>query len=279
MVLDSGFCVVKGIAELAKKGVYAGALTKKKRYWPKGVPGDDIIAHMVDKAVGEIDALRMMVDGTSMHMYAMKDTDYTMMIMSSYSCLDHNDEHNTKWVWMEDGKQKIITFNYPEPMSIHFKFRHQVDDHNNCRHSPISIEETWGTKYWPDRVFAFVLAVTEVNSCKAAEYFQNDGAPISQLAYRRKLAMELMTNTLDGATDSVMSPSGNLRKKRKLVSHDPLKIPNFCGKFQNGQWTPVATKWLQQLCHGCSMRTRTYCSCNKSVYMCITCYAEHVSEV
>ena len=36
-----GFCVVQGIIELLKKGVYAGAQIKKRRYWPKFVKGGD----------------------------------------------------------------------------------------------------------------------------------------------------------------------------------------------------------------------------------------------
>ena len=42
VVLDSGFCVSKGITALLEVGVYAAALIKKRKYWPKGVPGDAI---------------------------------------------------------------------------------------------------------------------------------------------------------------------------------------------------------------------------------------------
>ena len=45
VVLDSGFCVAKGIVALEVKCVFAGALIKKRRYWPKGVPGDLIDEH------------------------------------------------------------------------------------------------------------------------------------------------------------------------------------------------------------------------------------------
>ena len=41
-VLDSGFFVSKGITALLEVGVYAAALIKKRKYWPKGVPGDAI---------------------------------------------------------------------------------------------------------------------------------------------------------------------------------------------------------------------------------------------
>ena len=44
-VLDSGFCVLRAIIELKKKGVFAAALIKKRPYWPKYIPGDAIITH------------------------------------------------------------------------------------------------------------------------------------------------------------------------------------------------------------------------------------------
>ncbi len=44
VVLDSGFCVLKALVELQKVGVFAGALIKKRRFWPALVPGDVMIA-------------------------------------------------------------------------------------------------------------------------------------------------------------------------------------------------------------------------------------------
>jgi hypothetical protein len=43
IVLDSGFCVLKGIIELRKNGLFGCALIKKRRYWPAGVPGDAML--------------------------------------------------------------------------------------------------------------------------------------------------------------------------------------------------------------------------------------------
>ena len=42
VVLDSGFCVSKGITALLEFCVYTAALINKIKYWPKGVPGDAI---------------------------------------------------------------------------------------------------------------------------------------------------------------------------------------------------------------------------------------------
>ena len=51
VILDSGFCVLQGIIKLRKLGVFAGALIKKRRYWPKHIPGDKINDHFKDKEV------------------------------------------------------------------------------------------------------------------------------------------------------------------------------------------------------------------------------------
>jgi hypothetical protein len=50
---DSGFCVAEGGMVLDDKGVYGQFLIKKRRYWPKHVPGEHIDGHMVGKRLGE----------------------------------------------------------------------------------------------------------------------------------------------------------------------------------------------------------------------------------
>ena len=45
VVLDSGFCVTKGITELESKSFNDIALIKKQRCCPKVVPGDLIDTH------------------------------------------------------------------------------------------------------------------------------------------------------------------------------------------------------------------------------------------
>ena len=51
-VLDSGFYVLKGVVELKKRGVFAVVLIKKRRYWPKYKPGEDIKNYFVELNVG-----------------------------------------------------------------------------------------------------------------------------------------------------------------------------------------------------------------------------------
>jgi len=91
VILDSGFCVMKGIVELYKRGVYAGALIKKRRFWPKHVPGDVIDEHMNGKEIGATASLTGQLDGVAYNIFAMKEPDYTSKIMASYGNL-HSDD-------------------------------------------------------------------------------------------------------------------------------------------------------------------------------------------
>ena len=92
------------------------------------------------------------------HVCGVKEPDHVMMSMTMHGTLE----------WMGDDELRITStdrkaFKCPELMFNHHKCRHAVDDNNNRRQSPISIEQMWGTKWWPNCTFAFLLGVTEVN--------------------------------------------------------------------------------------------------------------------
>jgi hypothetical protein len=91
----------------------------------------------------------------------LKDDGYNMKLVSTYGIL--HVPADAKVHKPKIGNETKI-FYYTEPFHNHYKFSHAVDDHNNNRHSYISIEETWVTHTWENRVFAFLLAITEINS-------------------------------------------------------------------------------------------------------------------
>ena len=101
-VLDSGFCVLKALAELKKKGVFAHALIKKCHYWPRHVPGDDIIMHFTNEEVGKVDAIKGVLDDVPFYLFAMKEPDYMMQIMSMYGTLGNLGEEKT-WHFTING--------------------------------------------------------------------------------------------------------------------------------------------------------------------------------
>jgi hypothetical protein len=107
----------------------------------------------------------------------MKEEDYVMKLMATYGALKPIEEGKTqRSVTRRNGQRKNMSFQYTEPFYNHFKFRHQVDDHNNLRQSPIFLEESLNTKDWKLRVFSFVLAPVEVNA-RLAFAFSQPGIP------------------------------------------------------------------------------------------------------
>jgi hypothetical protein len=79
--------------------------------------------------------------------------------MATYGALKRGgDESVTRRSITKKGQKVNVLFKYTEPFLNHFKYRHQVDDHNNLRHSLISLEESLSTRDWNVRFFSFILA-------------------------------------------------------------------------------------------------------------------------
>ena len=62
VIIDSGFCVLKGLIQLRKKGVYACAVIKKRIYWPAMVPGKDMEDNFREVEVRYTDSIHGTVD-------------------------------------------------------------------------------------------------------------------------------------------------------------------------------------------------------------------------
>jgi hypothetical protein len=96
--------------------VFASAVVKKRRYWPKYVPGDLMDAHMPFKDIGEVDSYKGVLLDVPYDLFCMKDVDYTMKIMSTYGSLLPKDGAPDKHR-VVDGEVK--TFKYTEPFENH----------------------------------------------------------------------------------------------------------------------------------------------------------------
>ena len=58
MVLESGFCLAKGITDIESKGVYAGDIINKRRYWKNEFCGGLIDNHFQYKEVSYVGMLQ-----------------------------------------------------------------------------------------------------------------------------------------------------------------------------------------------------------------------------
>ena len=147
VVLDSGFCVLMALIALEKHGLFAHALIKKRRYWPKYICVESIKSKCAGKPVGFVDALPGTLDGIPFYVFAMKEPDYVMSVMSTYGALNNVDGSIIKRIWEDDNtEEKNATFNYTEVFHNHFAYRYVFDDNNNIRIQPLTIEMTWLTK-------------------------------------------------------------------------------------------------------------------------------------
>ena len=127
------------------------------------------------------------------------------------------------------GEARSTSFRYPEVVHNHFLYRHAVDDHNGKRHSPISLEVVWATKRWPNRVFAFLMSITEVNCYLAESYFTSRKSN-SMLDFRKSLSHQLIENEyFDQEAESQQRRSSRIQEGigHRLMSLPPYK--NFLG--------------------------------------------------
>ena len=278
VVLDSGFCVLKALVELKRRGVFACALIKKRRFWPAGVPGDVFDRHFSKRDVGETDAILGVLDGVKYFLCEMKEPDYIMKMMATGGALFTDGCREVVRHWTVRGNAMRRVFTYTKPFHLHFKFRHVVDDHNKLRHALPSIEDSWRTNRWPVRVFLFILAITEVNTFLVMCWFnwEKEDVP-TYLSFRRKLAWELIENKfLLGEKETT---AYNLRRRQS--EHKLETAPRHASIFNGRRWKCSANLPYQQYkCKGtsgkkCKKRIRTYCSCDIGAWMCRDCHVLH----
>ena len=182
------FCVANGIIALSTRGVYAGALVKKRWYWTKSVSGDLIDWNFADKEVGVVDMLDAAIEEVKpIRIFGFNKPDYVMKIMSLWMTLDELEGVNMKRNYKcRDGESLEFFSKYRPPFEFQFRCRHPVDDNKNRRHSPISLERTWATIFLSDHNFAWYLSVTEVSKALASGHYQNSSKIMSTLDFCRQ---------------------------------------------------------------------------------------------
>ena len=149
-----------------------------------------------------------------------------------------------------------------------------MDDHNNNRHQPISLEVIWATQRWSNRVFAFLLAITEVNIKHAYEYFCRNKR-LSMINFRKELARTLINNSIlrnDDQNRSIYT------LRERSIDHKLVAIGEY-KRWNGAKWVNGSTRWPQRKCISCQRRVRTYCTCNVSRGLCNNCYVNHILEL
>ena len=100
-------------------------LIKKRRYWPKHIKGDVIKEHFADKHVGTVDAWQGRLDDVPFYVFAMKELDYVMNLMSTYGTYNRIDDTTTLRHYKDNNDKDVSTpFKYTEIVNNQFQYRH-----------------------------------------------------------------------------------------------------------------------------------------------------------
>ena len=72
-IMDSNFCIFKGLIELGKHEVYGLVLIKKRQYWPRYIKGDELDRYFEEKQIGNTDCLPGRLVSVPFYIFCMKE--------------------------------------------------------------------------------------------------------------------------------------------------------------------------------------------------------------
>ena len=270
--LDSGFCVLQGVLALRMHGLYAVAIIKKKRYWPKHIDGDFITTGVANLPLGtcvaQLGKARRGPFEFPFYLVALRDSNHVVLAMA------------TQGTTLPTGKlvhRGPLSFRRPAVIDNYYISRHSVDDNNNLRQGHRGVEEAWESRTWMHRIFAYVLGVVESNAFCAHNYLTFTGKRRTHMQFRQEIVDGLFARN---RSDPVPPPM--TRKKRRLdedSGHVKTPIPTGM-RLEGGRWVAapaLKSKYPQLHCVECGERTRFYCSCKQSKVLCTVCWVRHVS--
>ena len=71
-------------------------------------------------------------EGKAFNIFCFKEPEYVMKTMATWMTLEELDGSDTRREYKrQDDKSLTRLFKYCQPFGLHFRYRHQVDDHNN----------------------------------------------------------------------------------------------------------------------------------------------------
>ena len=89
-------------------GLFAGALIKKRRYWPSLIPGDRNDAHFDSMNIGDVHTIMGEQDGFPYSIWGMKDPGYVMKIMATVGTLISDDSCKTTHRGLSNDRGQVF---------------------------------------------------------------------------------------------------------------------------------------------------------------------------
>ncbi len=269
--MDSAFAVLDGIVALRKHGVFAFAIVKKRRYWPKNIPGEELLEKTISLPLGGTVARVGKLDGENIVICGLRDNCFAILAVSSFGTLLPGSE-----VLYRKTDHGVVSFKRPVLYEQFYFARHAVDDNNNLRQGWRGIEEIWETKIWLQRVFSFTVGLTEVNAYLAHRHFVCPNSSISLQQFRRSLARDLINNPFLISEQQI--PQTPTTRAKTSFSHVIQSIPQY-SSWDGKSWKKkLKSQFPQRQCLACRRYTSFYCICSPARSICKKCFGPHVSS-
>ncbi len=131
------------------------------------------------------------------------------------------------------------------------------------------------TQRWELRVFAFIIAVCEVNAYLAIRFYEGKKRMPTLLNFRRKYGWQLILN------DDLVEETMEHYQMTLQGCHTLCRAPPHARIYCNLHWICNALQRYQQYAcgyFGCNNQIRTYCACRPGVWLCGTYHFRHVLE-
>lgn len=276
VVLDSGFGQPAAVLGLKEVGLFSTAVIKKKRYWPRGVPGDNIRLHMFGKDVG----IQQVFEGKEDKPYkglwlgSMADSKHIALMCNSWATTNETGPRKKRRVGTD-----LVEFKYGEYQHYYYKGRNAVDANNQVRQGYLSLEHAAALRSWEHRVFMYVIATAEANAF-LYNYFTREraGLPkLSKAAFRRALAGKLVRNSMIPDPDATLQVSTSPDREDDRP-HKLRTVPKHGGRFKDGRFPTIMAEYVKWPCYLCKRKVRTYCGCDPSRIVCSMCWHAHVKN-
>lgn len=278
VVMDSAFCVMSAIYQLYKRGLYTATVAKKRAYWPRGIPGDEVNAHMAGKPVGELHTRKARMHDMPLLLFAVNHSLYTFILISTYGC-SHLVGPERK---VRAANGAMFTYRRNEAIQDYYAIRHAVDDHNHLRQGQrVGLERAWASKFWPNRQFAFLVSVSLVNAMLAYNHFtasKCDKPLLNLTRFKRHVETGLLRRWKERDTESEAAALAAKRPRRSAAAREHRLVSYE--KYQGATGKKLKKPYQQVICKGakCSRQVRTHCTCSTSLAFCVDCFLEHRDE-
>jgi Transposase IS4 len=262
VIADSWFGSPAMVRALKEQGLFSIMQVKKKRYWPRGMPAEDIISSL-GMTLGDSQCLKSRTDG--IFLVALRDIKPKCVIASAGSVSPG--ETVTRWV-----DNQLREFRRPAVFDEYEHHKSAVDIANNRRDNMPSFHDVMKTYRWEVRCLSFFLDVAEANAFSAYQYFKRDEEEVPMhFEFRWRLAQSMLEHIEQLRMDDVQNSEPPERVLRPRGYNEVHRIISF-GKNQQG-------KYIRRHCAQCHIRTQTTCLCHNGKGLCKDCYAKHILDI